>query len=472
MKKTIASQRADREPASTGVRSKSNERFRAVGPTGSYVLFRMSPDWTTMQELAGKGFLFGTRPPGKTWLQQYIHQDDQPHVLEVIRTAIRTKSIFELEHSAPRVVGGGGWILTRAVPLVDANGEITEWFGTASDVTERVLAEKSLVEQETKYRAVVETSADGFWMLDREGHIRMVNDAYMRRSGYSRDELLSMSVNELEAQESQQDVQAHIDKVIRNGSDLFETQHRTKSGEIWPVEVSTSYLEVGGGLFVVFTRDLTERKALERGIVEASAAEQARIGREIHDSIGQQLTGISLLATNLLGRLEAAGRNDEAGAAADLRRYIQSALGDVRALVRGLAPVELDSMGLHKALSELTARTAGTSGIDCRYQGSPVIDLQDGSTAIHLYRIAQEAVHNAVKHADPKHIVVGLKREDHHLVLTVSDDGKGISRTQVPRGGFGLRIMRYRCSIIDGDLNIETRNSGGTSVRCRVPMSR
>ncbi len=472
MKKTIAANRADRELDPTVDLSKSTERFRGKEPASSYVLFRMSPDWTTMHKLAGKGFLADTMRSGNTWLQQYIHPDDQPHVMDVIQKAIRTKNMFELEYRVPRSDGSLIWILSRAVPLLDANEEISEWFGTVSDATRRILTEELLAKQEAKYRAVVETSADGFWMVDREGHILMVNDSYMRRSGYSREGLMSMSIHDLEAQESPQDVQAHIDRVIHKGSDLFETRHRTKDGEIWPVEISTSFLPVDGGLFFVFSRDLTERNALKRGIIEAGAAEQERIGRELHDGLGQQLTGISLLASSLLDRLKASGRTGEADSMAELRGYIQSALGELRALVRGLAPVELDPMGLDKALSELTARIASTTGIDCRYYGPRNIDVKKGSTAIHLYRITQEAIQNAVKHAEPKRIDVCLERVDRNLVLTVSDDGKGIHRNQEHRGGYGLHIMGYRCSIIGGQLSIETPEGRGTLVRCKIPLRR
>lgn len=472
MKNTKSTIRANREADSAGIPPKRTERFRELEPTSSYVLFRMSPDWSAIHKVAGKGPLVDMMHFGKTWLEKYIDPDDQPRVTEIIRKAIRTKSMFELEHQPPLADGGPGWIFTRAVPHLDANGEIIEWYGTASDVTKRKYTEELLAEQEAKYRAVVETSADGFWMLDREGHMLMVNDAYVHRSGYSREELLTMTVAELEAAESPREVQAHIDKVIRNGTDLFETQHRTKDGKVWPVEISVSYLAVDGGLFLVFARDLTERKALKRAIVEASATEQERIGREIHDSVGQQLTAVALLASSLLSRLKAAGRTSDVNAMSEITRHIQTALAEVRELSQGLAPVELDPEGLGKTLSELVTHIAKTSGINCRFHYPRNIDLKDGSTAIHMYRLAQEAIHNAIKHAKPKHIDVRLEHADKHLILTVRDDGKGMDINLEDRGDVGLRIMHYRCSIIGGQLTIERPEDGGTLVRCAVPLRR
>ncbi len=130
----------------------SEERFRALVTASSEVLYRMSPDWSEMRQLHSRGFLANTEKPSRTWLQEYIHPDDQPHVTAVINEAIRTKSIFELEHRVRRADGSLGWTFSRAVPLMDANGEIVEWFGAASDITDRKLTEEEL----GKYRERLE----------------------------------------------------------------------------------------------------------------------------------------------------------------------------------------------------------------------------------------------------------------------------------------------------------------------------
>ena len=120
----------------------SEMRFRAFVMTSSDVLYRMSPDWREMLQLDGRGFIVDTLRPRDTWVQEYIHPDDQPHVWAVINEAIRTKSVFELVHRVRRVDGTSGWTFSRAIPLFDSSGEIVEWFGVAKDVTERKLAEE------------------------------------------------------------------------------------------------------------------------------------------------------------------------------------------------------------------------------------------------------------------------------------------------------------------------------------------
>ncbi len=125
----------------------SKERFQALVTASSEVLYRMSPDWSEMRQLNSWGFLVNTEKPSLTWLKDYIHPDDQPQVTAVINEAIRTKRIFELEHRVLRADGSLGWTHSRAVPLMDKNGEIAEWFGAASDITERKEAEMALQEQ-------------------------------------------------------------------------------------------------------------------------------------------------------------------------------------------------------------------------------------------------------------------------------------------------------------------------------------
>jgi PAS domain S-box-containing protein len=140
---------------------RSEERFRALVTATSDVVYRMGPDWSEMRELHGQNFIEDTEAPTCAWLQKYIHRDDQPHVMARIREAIRTQSIFELEHRVVRVDGSLGWTFSRAVPLRNANGEIVEWFGAAMDVTARKLAEQEIMQLNANLeRRVAERTAE------------------------------------------------------------------------------------------------------------------------------------------------------------------------------------------------------------------------------------------------------------------------------------------------------------------------
>ena len=144
----------------------SEERFRALVTASSDVVYRMSPDWTEMRQLQGQNFIVDTAGPSDNWLQEYIHPIDQPRVMAVVNEAIRTKSLFEMEHQVKLVDGSLGWTLSHAVPLLDAAGEIVEWFGTASDVTEYKRAEIALRESEDRYRSLFNSMDEGYCIIE------------------------------------------------------------------------------------------------------------------------------------------------------------------------------------------------------------------------------------------------------------------------------------------------------------------
>jgi diguanylate cyclase (GGDEF)-like protein/PAS domain S-box-containing protein len=145
-------------------------------------------------------------------------------------------------------------------PLRDANGAITGASTITRDISDRTRNERTLHEKDTLFRTAIETTSDGFWAVDTTGHLIDANQAYSDLSGYSRDELLKMRISDLEANETTDDTGARIEKVMREGSDTFETSHRRKDNSVWPVEVITSYSPINDGRFFVFTKDLTERK--------------------------------------------------------------------------------------------------------------------------------------------------------------------------------------------------------------------
>ena len=182
------------------------------------------------------------------------------------------------------------WINVTATPIRDSvNGQVLAVYSLFQDISERRRMEAELVEKQAQYRVAIETSTDGFLVIDPAGRIIETNDAYAKLSGYTRDELLQMSAVDLEAKEASEEARKHVQEALRQGHVLFETVHRTKGGRAWPAEVATTYSQVGGGRWFTFLRDITGRKLYEvqRGQFEAlvKSSQDAIIGKTLDGTV-------------------------------------------------------------------------------------------------------------------------------------------------------------------------------------------
>jgi len=217
--------------------------------------------------------------------------------------------------------------------------------------------------------------------------------------------------------------------------------------------------------------DITERKLMERTILEISGREQRRIGQDLHDGLGQHLTGIAFLSKVQEQRLEERSRPEAAGAA-KIVGLVNEAIHKTRELARGLLPVQSDAQGLMSALQHFSSEVEDLFQVGCRFECEEPVLVPDEAIANHLYRIAQEAVHNAIRHGKARNIVILLRAASDSGVLTVRDDGVGIAEPAGSHSGMGLQIMRYRVSMIGGTLEIARCPDRGTLVTCVFPKSR
>jgi signal transduction histidine kinase len=209
---------------------------------------------------------------------------------------------------------------------------------------------------------------------------------------------------------------------------------------------------------------------LEREIIGISEREQERIGQDLHDGICQYLAALSCSAASLKSDLEGHRLAAEARVADELAGFLRDAVVQTRNLARGLVPVQMDEAGLASALEELAASATRLLGIRCVYEsaGAPVI--RDNGVAMHLYRIAQEAINNATKHGKAATVRVSLVADGKATTLRIADDGEGISKTATESDGMGLGLMYYRARLVGGVLSIEEPHTGGTVVSCGIPL--
>lgn len=215
---------------------------------------------------------------------------------------------------------------------------------------------------------------------------------------------------------------------------------------------------------------IAEREELERALLQASEREQTRIGQDLHDGLGQHLAGIELMSQVLEQNLSAKKLKTEATRAADIAKHVREAIGQTRMLARGLSPFVLESEGLVSALKELAHRAENVFRVKCQFHTAGKLTVSE-AVANHLYRIAQEAVTNAVKHGKAKRIDIRLENTNGQLFLAVKDDGVGLPEALPEKRGIGMRIMRYRADMIGGTLAAERAPAGGTLVRCTLPAN-
>lgn len=329
-----------------------------------------------------------------------------------------------------------------------------------------------LQHSEEQIRAILDATADAVVTIDVLGRIATFNRAAERIFGYAANEVIGENVNVLIPPQERVGRYGYKATATRSYySRLIGRSHeiagRRKDGSIIPIQLSVNSVE-GRDLFVGVARDMTEHKALQKEIIDVAMLEQRRIGQELHDGTQQELTGLGLLAASLADSLS---RNNAVAAsqvAARVARGIELCNQRVRSLARGMVPVPIDREGLMTALAELARQTTEIHGIPCGFECPAPVELDNDNESTHLYRIAQEALSNATRHAKASAIWIRLEQVDGRLVLEVQDTGIGMQATPNSGKGVGLRLMEHRCAMIGGNFSIEPRQDGGTCIACSV----
>jgi signal transduction histidine kinase len=217
-------------------------------------------------------------------------------------------------------------------------------------------------------------------------------------------------------------------------------------------------------------REYADRQRLEDEMTQISERERLMLGQNLHDGVCQHLSGVAFMASTLAADVRAKGLDEEAGKLDDLTQLIREATQQARDVARGLHPVELDAEGLVAALRHLAA-SSSVDDLRCSLHCPHSVPVRDNAAAMHLYRIAQEAVVNATKHASAAEIIISLDVNDENIVLSVADDGSGLPAEQFRSHGLGLRMMRHRAAVIGARLTVESPPEGGTMVTCVLPLT-
>ncbi len=366
------------------------------------------------------------------------------------------------------------WLLSD---VKDKQGQVTGILCIGRDVTDLQAARYALISSEKRSAAIVETAVNAIITMSEARIIETVNSATERIFGYSKEELVGQNISTLMPQPYRDAHDTYVQNYLKTGVKKIigigrEVVGQRKDGTIFPLELSVGevLLQDGRRVFTGIIRDLTDRKQLEEKILQISEEEQHRIGQDIHDDLCQQLAAIGCLAKVAHQQLTKGG-SEQAQSLQDIVRLVTYAHVRAREMSRGLMPVVLDSAGLMAALAELAQGTERIFRVSCRFRCERPVQVPDNKVATQLFRIAQEAVANALKHSRADRIELSLTEVDGELQLMIRDNGVGIPDNITGKStGMGLLTMSHRTRMIGGVFAVEHDQSGGTLVRCRVPL--
>ncbi len=363
-----------------------------------------------------------------------------------------------------------------------SRAELLEWIQSLKtrhatrSKTQRKQAANALRDREERLRAILETAVEGIITIDENGLIESFNASSEKIFGYKAREVLGRNVSMLMPSPHREHHDHYLSNYRHTGHAKIigigrEVSGRRKDGTIFPMDLSVSEVKLADRrLFTGFVRDITERKRMEKEILEISDREQRRIGYDLHDGLCQELAGIELMSEvleqNLAKRSKAAA--DRVG---HIGKKVREAISHTRALSRGLSPVTLEAEGLMSALKELAENTEALFKVNCRFDFLKPVPVYDHAIASNLFRIAQEAVSNAIKHGRARLITISLKSQRDRIQLRVSDSGGGMASKMAAQNhqGMGLRIMQSRAGMIGGTLAIEAGAAGGVLIICTAP---
>jgi two-component system sensor kinase FixL len=356
----------------------------------------------------------------------------------------------------------------RSVPVLDPQHGDIAYRTAITDITDRLRISRALRESEERYRDLVESSPDAIFILT-EGVTVFANQAALRLCGVA-------EAADLIGRELLDWVHPHFRPAVsnlleaRDGREIPMIEAKLVKRDGASVEVEAlvnAFRDEDGRAVRVILRDISQRKQAERHVLTISERERSSLGRDLHDSLCQNLTGAAWMIQALRNELQKVSPA-AAAQAEEIAGVIRQSIDEARTLARGLCPVTMEKSGLVAALHELTSQTANRTRIRCVLECDDHLMIKDVIVATNVYRIAQEAVANAIRHGKAQSVRIQLMANDGRMTLHVRDDGKGLP-AKPKQTGMGLHTMRYRATLIGGSLEVRRVRPRGTVVTCSFP---
>lgn len=361
-----------------------------------------------------------------------------------------------------------GWskVIGTGKPRKELIVDSTDRQGRAADLETRSAG--SALEH-VAWTNFLEQSADMMCVAGMDGYFQWLNPAWTSRLGWTVDELTAKPFLEFVHAEDRKITMAEMDRLAAGPQTvLFENRCLHKNGTYcWFQWNARSSIE--DGLIYATARDVTQTKWLEEALIRIADWEKEHLGRELHDGLCQSLAGIAALGSTLSRNLAKGAEPDLSAAAAEISELLNEVIDEARSVCHGLAPALLKEASLGRLLEILALNTEHQFDVSCVV----TCDGQEGDFSdqmtLHLFRITQEALHNALTHGHAERIDINLVHNEGRGVLSIRDNGVGISEEECDAGGIGLHSMAFRAHLMAGSLKVRRRNEAGTAVICTFP---
>ena len=421
------------------------------------------------------------------FFESVLHPEDLERWRSAVTEHITRRSPYDLEFRVRAKSGEYRWFHTRGQGTWDESGRATYMAGTSFEITDRKRAEASLRLSEERFNHAFHVSPAGLTITRiADGKLIEVNETFLRMFEFSREEAIGHTTIELQMLTPQQRSEMIERQIETGGVRDFELQAQVKSGRVIDLLASSQPIEIRGEPHhVTHLIDITERKrvaeelrranerqrVLSSRLLEVQEQERAAIARELHDEIGQSLTAIKLGMQGLARKLSRA----DAKKLAESVALVDHTLSQTRNLALDLRPPQLDHLGLAATLRDHLENAAALAGYQPAFSSDQEYLALDKQLATAAFRVAQEALTNAARHAGARNVAVELRTQGGELMLAVSDDGRGYDLEEARRralkgGSMGILGMEERVALAGGRLSIVTRPGEGTRVQAAFPL--
>jgi PAS domain S-box-containing protein len=465
----------------------SEQRLRMFVTASSDLIFQMDADWTEMLVLKSDVVLVGTKSPVKKWILHFIPDEERQLFKDAIEDAKLNRKMFELEHKMYLPDGGIGWSNTRAIPLLDEEGNIVEWFGVATDITDKKKFEQERNRNYLLLQQAEAVAGTGTWHFDIIANKVSWSDGMYDLFNQGKDQPIGLDIYENHAVADCKDRAIEIVNQISTG--------RSVSEGLLKVQINDKIKEININAMVIFNNDdkpisvlgvdmdVTEsRKAEERmrrlesesqlevfkATLNTQDEERRRISESLHNGLGQLLYGIKLSMTNLRRKIETTQSEEFEQAIRYTESLLTEAIRESRSISHELMPTALQEFGLPSAIDDVCKQLNGQIMFKCEYKG---IDQRlENYLEIAIFRTVQELMLNVVKHSGATNATVTISADPTLILIKVADNGSGMKNIINNSQGIGLTSIRSKISLLNGKVDIESEPENGTTITIYIPL--